>query len=239
MLAVPQIICLVLSAITVAVMPYYCKINYEGKSKVTLILKMILSAFFVATAAIALGTGPNHRPFAIIMMIGFIASFIGDFLLGISERMVYFVIGALFFFGAHVLYIISFSKLAGYLTPNVPWFNGFEISLYVAMAAGLGLLFLITKPKFHKIFVLMIFYFAGLMLMVTKTFGVGLRLFDRNPAMLLLPIGAIIFLYSDLTLGMMRFKMAKRSAWLKMSCTATYFVAQMCLAWSLFVTTQF
>lgn len=234
MFTAPFIIALVIAAIVAACMPYYCKITFPGKNKTTLIFKMGLSLLFVLTAVLAVTTAHSTFAYSYIMLGGFVCSFVGDFFLGKSEKLKYFVIGSSFFAGAHILYIVAFSLAAKLLTPWISWFNGMEIGIYLALLSLMALIFLLKKPPFHKLLLGMFAYLCLIALMVTKAFGLGIRLLAVFPATVMLPLGALFFICSDFTLSMMRFKMHARTKPFKAFSTVSYFVAQMLLALSLF-----
>lgn len=234
MFTAPFIAALVLAGITAAAMPYYCKITFPGKNRTTLLFKMGLSSLFVLTAVLALSAAPKKFSYCIVMLFGFLCAFVGDFFLGRSEKLKYFVIGSCFFAAAHGLYISALSLAAKALTPDVPWFNGMEIGIYLALLCVMALVFLLKKPPFHKLLLGMFAYLCVIALMVTKALGLGIRLFGTSPVTVLLPIGALLFLCSDYTLSMMRFKMHPRTKPFKAFSTASYFAAQMLLALSLF-----
>lgn len=221
-------------ALTLLLLPYYCKITFYGKTSKTLILKMFQSLLFLLTAVFAVVASDNFYPFAFIMLGGFCLSAVGDFFLGKSEGSKVFLIGAAFFASAHVAYITAFSLASRSFFPRVGWFNVIEIFVYIALICSLALLCMARKPRFHKLFLPMCIYFCVLCLMVTKAFGLGFRLAvaGSEPAVLL-PIGAILFLSSDTTLGMMRFKMAKRTFTLRSYCSCSYFIGQLLMAVSI------
>ena len=66
--------------------------------------------------------------------------------------------------------------------------------------------------------------------MLCKTLAIAIHLFSAQPALWLFPAGAVLFVLSDYMLGMMRFKICEKTPAFKTFCTASYFVAQMCLA---------
>lgn len=228
------IVALVLAGITAAAMPFYCKLTFPGKNRTTLLCKMGLSALFVISAVLAVTTAPIALPYSFFMLGGFVCAFVGDFFLGRSEKLKYFIIGSCFFTTAHALYITAFSLAAKLYTPDVTWFNGMEIGIYLALLSLMALIFLLKKPPFHKLMLGMFAYLCVIALMVTKAFGLGIRLLGTSPATVMLPLGALLFICSDYTLSMMRFNMHARTKPFKALSTASYFIAQTLLALSLF-----
>ena len=81
-------------------------------------------------------------------------------------------------------------------------------------------------------------YYAIVSLMAAKAFGLTVRLAQTHPALWMLPAGALLFVFSDYALGLMRFKVMKRSVLTKTLCTASYFFAQMLMALAAFTLFQ-
>ena len=225
---------LVLAGMTAVLMPYYCKITFNGKDKWTLTVKMILSSMFLLTAILALFSNPVRQNYMYVMLFGFVADYIGDYVLGKSERTSDFIVGSCLFAVGHVLYIVGISMAEKRLFPDVLWWNGFEMGIFLAIACVMLLILVLKKPAFDPLLVPMFVYCLIAALMLSKAVGLAVRMLPGVPAMLLLPAGAVCFLFSDYTLGMMRFKMHEKTIAFKSACTVTYFVAQMLIALSMF-----
>ena len=225
---------LVLALITALMMPYYCKITFDGKDKWTLSVKMMLSSLFLLTAILSLFSHPVRHNYMFVMLAGFAADYIGDYILGKNERAVYFAVGSVFFAAGHVLYAVAFSIAQKRLFPQIGWFNGFEIGVFLTITAVMLLIILVKKPAFDPLFWPMFVYCLIATLMVSKAAGLAFRTFSTAPSMVLALISALCFLYSDYTLGMMRFKMHDKTYAFKSACTVSYFIAQMLMALSMF-----
>ncbi|MBQ3150085.1 MAG: lysoplasmalogenase [Clostridia bacterium] len=228
-------VCALVCAVAVLLtLPYYCKITFHGKTKKTLRLKLFQSSMFVLAAVFSLVSAENYQPFAYVMTAGFCLSLVGDYFLGKGEGSKLFLIGAAFFASAHCAYITAFSMAIRFFFYDIRWLNLMEISLYMALICAIAIICLIRNPRFHKLFVPMFIYFGILCLMVTKAFGLGVRLAALGePTELLLPIGAFLFLCSDMTLSMMRYKMAKRTLFMRSFSSCTYFIGQTLMALSI------
>lgn len=225
---------LALAGVMVCALPYYCVLTYRGKSKTTLKYKMALSSLFVLTAALSVLSVPDKKPYMIFYLVGCFVCFIGDFILGSSERMKWFVIGSCTFGAAHAFFITSFSLAAKALIPGYKWCNGIELGFYIALYALEVLIMVWRRPPFHKLFIPMFAYYAVIMLMVCKAFGLSVCLIAGAPTLVMLLIGAILFICSDYMLGLMRFNVLRRSVLTKSFCTVSYFAAQMLIALSTF-----
>ena len=228
-MSAPLIVALVFAGVTVCALPYYCVITYRGKSMLTLVYKMCLAALFVIGGLMALCAAPDKHNYMAFMFVGFCLSFVGDFILGKFERMKFFVIGSCTFGVAHAFYITALSLALKQLVPEYHWFNGAEVGFFTAIYALMLLIMLWRKPPFHKLFIPMFMYYAVVLLMATKAFGLAVRLGGDMPALWMYPIGAMLFVGSDYTLGMMRFKVLPKTVMIKTFCTASYFIAQMLL----------
>ena len=227
---VPFILALVLAGITICILPYYCVITYSGKSKRTLLCKMCLAALFVPPGLLALCSAPVKHVYMPLFFAGFVMSSVGDFILGKYDRMRMFIAGSAAFALAHAFYITAFSLAAQEKIPYYHWWNGAELGFFSALFALVLLIMLWRNPPFHKLFIPMFVYYAIVLLMATKAFGIALRLGSTSPALWMLPIGALLFVGSDYTLGLMRFKVLPKTIPLKTFCTASYFAAQILMA---------
>lgn len=228
-------VCAVICAVAAVVsLPYYCKITFKGKTKKTLILKMFQSMMFVIASIMASVANEGFFLFNVFLIAGFCLSAVGDYFLGKGEGSKLFLIGAAFFLSAHVMYITGFSLASRMLFPDTGWFNVIEVSVYCALLSALVLLCMARNPRFHKLLVPMIVYFSVLCLMVTKAFGLGMRLMTAGEyGAFILPLGAFFFLCSDTTLSMMRYKMAKRTLFMRSFSSSTYFLGQIFMALSI------
>lgn len=229
-----MIAALFLLGVTVFALPFYCVLTYRIKSKATLTFKMFLSSLFVACALISLFTATDKRAFMFVMTVGFCICWIGDYILGKSERMLMFVIGSCTFAVGHVFYITAFSLAAKRLIPDYRWLNGAELGFFLALFALELFIMILCRPPFHKLFIPMFAYYAIVALMAAKSFGLTVRVAGAHPALWMLPAGALLFVFSDYSLGLMRFKVIKRTVLTKTLCTASYFFAQMLMALATF-----
>ena len=225
--------------ITALTMPYYCKITFKEKNKRTLTVKMILSAMFCITAILSMFSHSPRHGHMYVMLLGFLFGFIGDYILGKDGSSKAFIAGSCFFAGGHILYAVAFSMVQKKLFPQVGWFNGFEIGIFLAVTCLMLLIILLKKPSVSPMFITMFVYCLIVTLMLTKAAGLAVRTFDIAPAMILAPIGAVCFLVSDYMLGMMRFKMHEKAFGFKSVCTVSYFAAQTFMALSMFTLIRF
>ena len=102
-----------------------------------------------------------------------------------------------------------------------------------------ALILVLKKPVFQTLLVVLFVYFMLISLMVTKAAGLGVRMMGDAPSMVMLPIGAFLFLCSDYELGMMDFKMHRSTAFHKSVLSTTYFFGQMLIALSMHTLVKF
>lgn len=225
---------LVFAGVTAMTMPYYCKITFDAKDKRTLTVKMILSSLFLLTAILSLFSCRPVHGHMFVMLLGFLFGYVGDYILGKSDRASLFAAGSCCFAVGHILYAVAFSMVREKLFPDVKWFNGLEIGVFLAITALMLLIIVLKKPAFDPLFWPMFVYCLIATLMVTKATGLAVRLFPQAHAILMAPIGAGCFLLSDYMLGMMRFKMHDKTYAFKSVCTVSYYVAQTLMALTMF-----
>lgn len=225
---------LVLAGVTALTMPYYCKITFKGKNKRTLTVKMILSSLFCITAILSMFSYSPRRGYMYVMLLGFLFGYVGDYILGKDDRSKSFIAGSCCFVTGHLLYTVAFSMVQKRLFPQVGWWNGFEIGIFLAVACLMLLIILLKKPAVDPMFAAMFVYCLIVTLMLTKATGLAVRSLPDTPALLMAPIGAACFLLSDYMLGMMRFKMHEKTFLFKSVCTVSYYVAQTLIALSMF-----
>ncbi len=230
---------LILAGVTALAMPYYCKITYKGKSNLTLAVKMILSTLFVVTAILAVFSYSPRQGFMYVFPVGFIACYVGDYILGKSDRSKDFVAGSCCFAVGHIVYAVAFSMAQKKLFPEIGWFNGFEVGVFVAVVCLMLLIILLKKPAVDPLFIAMFIYCLLAALMLTKATGLAFRMLPDAPAMILAPIGGVCFLCSDYMLGMMRFRMHGKTVVFKSVCTVLYYAAQMLIALSMFILVRY
>ena len=226
---------LVLAGLTALFLPYYCKIAYSEKNKTTLQVKMFLSSLFLLGAILSLPTAEHTRHgFIYLMLCAFILCFVGDFLLGLSDRMAIFTAGSLCFAAGHTLNLIAFSLASHHFFPDVKWWNGAEIGTFIVLVCVMLLIWVLRKPPFQTLFIPLFAYYFLVALAATKAVWFGLRMTALTPWTAMLPVGALLFLCSDYTLGMLRFKAHPKTVAFMSFSTASYFVAQMLTVLSMY-----
>jgi len=207
----------------------YTSASYPGKSRMTLYMKMTLSTLFIVIAVMSALIAGQFSRFTVLMFFGFGFSWVGDLLLGLGSQNKIFLSGTLGFLTAHVFYIAGMAS-----AKDAPSF--FEPVTLTVLAATLTAGFVLCvkkKARFGKLLVPMSVYFTVLSLMLAKAVSLSVHMQPGRPGALVLPVGAALFVCSDVTLGMMRFRMHKPGRAFRVFSTVSYFIAQMFVAASL------
>lgn len=230
-------VCIVVIGLSVAtslcLFPAYTGAAFPKKATKSLRLKMTLSTMFMIIAVASAVMAKNTSTFAVLMLVGFAFSWLGDLLLGKGDSTKLFLSGMSSFFVTHIFYIAAITVAARHFFPDSP------LVVPSGLAAGITVGFLeillcvTRKARFHGLLVPTSVYATFLIIMFAQAFSLGLRLFPENRAAILLPSGAFFFLLSDTTLGMLRFRMHKKVFSFRTVCSVSYFVGQMLIAMSL------
>ena len=231
------VVCLVVMAICV---PWYLKALWPEKCRKSLILKMICSTMFVSIGVLSVYISGNTSTYAIIMIIGLIFGWIGDYFLHAKPSDAYFVTGFLSFLIGHFFYIGAYIRTLPKLFPDYEMINAIEIAIEIFVVA-LGLVALkVFKVKLNPM-VLKIgiyFYFAIVTFMFVKASALGFYYYKSGApygivAFVLLSLGSLFFVLSDATLGIISFGGQKKNYPLKIFNILTYFWGQAMLASSI------
>lgn len=186
-------------------------------------LKALTSLCFVMLGFVNLvyliKSGTNYRKFAIFMLVGLIFSFAGDVMLEFI-----FELGAGLFAIGHIFYFVAYSTLIKF-----KW-----VDLVPALVIIIPVVLLITLSPlfdFGGIFmeIVCIIYAIIISLMVGKAISNLIR--ERTLLNIVLVVGSILFMFSDLMLLFSNF--ADVSRLFGILCLATYYPGQIVLALSL------
>jgi hypothetical protein len=243
---IPEIIatCVCVTAMAVLV-PFFLKAAWPEKNKLSLLLKMICSTLFVAIALLQMRIAGNYGDFARRMLWGFVLSWGGDLFLHLpfKPRKLWYPIGVLSFFSAHIAFVSAYTAAGGKLL-GVSFFTPLEIAVFVPPMIFM-LCFLIYKSKEHsaKVLPFLLVYAGAVLLMMIKAAGLGIRLFiDGQQSLLvvfLLAVGGLFFLTSDFLLLLIDFGDAPgkpvrfKTFRVKSINIWTYFAAQCLLGFSI------
>lgn len=163
--------------------------NLADASTMAIPSKLLASTAFLATAVVA---GAFNSRYGKLVFVGLVLSWLGDtFLLGTTDRM--FLFGLASFLLAHVAYVIAFA-IRGI---NIKWALATFIPItLVSLAAMIWLSPWISAEMLIPVRV----YSFVISLMVIAAFGA-----KGNGATTLIPLGALLFYCSDLSVAVNQF----------------------------------
>lgn len=198
-------------ALEVVTVVYYLQIMYPKTSWKTLFTKLACSAFFVITAELASLLTANTTLYAATMLIGFVASFLGDFFLHMKPKLGHELVnlsfGGLSFIAGHVLFIMAYIRANKYYFPDRPFLVKQEIIALVAALLVILVIFYITKLRMGWKIIPVMAYAAALVLMSVKATSLGYRFMLEGvdggvKAFIYLTAGSSLFTLSDIVLAM-------------------------------------
>ncbi len=220
--------------------PLFLKVMWPNPSKKSLFLKMICASLFVAVGVLSVYIADNHTEYAYTMLLGLVFGWIGDFFLHVNTTKTCFGIGFTSFLMGHIVYIVSYIRALGNIFPEYPKISVLEICL----AVGLCVVALVCYHKLGLnmpgVFVKLSMgsYFVILDIMFVKATMLGANYMLSGGAygviaLLVLALGSLCFLLSDVVLGVILFGGQKKNYPIKIFNIVTYFVAQVLLASSI------
>lgn len=221
--------------------PLFLKYSWPDKCWKSFGYKNVCSALFFAAGLLATVISNNHTPYAKMIIIGLLFGWIGDLFLHIvSDKIIYFGIGGLAFLIGHIFYIDAFSKAIRETYPSASTVAWYEILAVVLLVGAVILYGVLKKIKFKPIMIAVLAYAITISAMLVKAlrYCIGEAVYGTNDHMVMIfitvALGAILFVLSDGSLGMILFAGQRKNRPLKIFNIATYFAAQILLASSIF-----
>lgn len=219
----------------VVFVPLYLKAIWPERSRKSLILKMICSSLFVMTGIFAALIAGNRSSFAVLILIGLVMGWIGDFFMHDKEKPGYFLIGLVSFLGGHLLYIIAYCIVLKQVFPETRLFDPVETIVFVLAFCVAIAAVLLRKMDLGRAALPVGIYTAVLLLMLIKASSLGIRLVMQSGGQALficaiLMLGALQFLISDALLAITLFAGEDENYPMKIANIVTYFAAQNLLA---------
>ena len=205
-----------------------CDILYTFVFKYNLLVKSITSALFVIMGLInlifAIKLKANNIKYPIIMVIALTLAMIGDIAINLI-----FELGAGFFAIGHVFYFIAYCKLIKFNWKDLLY------GLFIFIPV-LALIVFAPIFDFGGIFLMLVCIIYALIIscMVSKSISNFIQ--EKSLLNLIILIGSILFCVSDLMLLFDNFTDLPHI--MGILCLATYYPAQIFLAYSIFQHTQ-
>lgn len=188
--------------------------EYRGPRAVVYVLKPLTTVLIVGVAVF--GAPSLGERYAAAIVLGLLSSLVGDVWLMLDDR---FVQGLTSFLLAHVAYLVAFSD-------GVPLGTA-PLALVSYAAAALALVALLW-PRLGALRVPVLVYVVVLVAMAWQATARAIVL--ASPASIAAAVGAALFVISDATLALRRFRAPFRSA--QAITLSTYFLAQWLIAGS-------
>lgn len=207
--------------------------GWPQRSNLSTLLKCTGSLIFILTAVVSVFFAGGFTTVAWIMLAGFCLSLIGDFWLDLKITDKHIFMGILFFFLAHVSYILAFIKVCqrelGLEAPFSKWEMIAIAVIFVVAAAGS----FIVKMDMRKLFIPVAIYSFTICTMVVKSFVMCYNLFQEGVGsagyLVTLAVGALLFITSDIVLAFMYFRGCYTKK-MRVVNLVTYFAGQMLMA---------
>ena len=240
MFVVLKIALAICCALELLFVPWFLKVMWPNPSKKSLLLKMICASLFVAVGVLSIYISNNFTTFAMMMLVGLIFGWIGDFFLHVNTTFICFCIGFVNFLIGHIVYIAAYIKTLGVMFPEYNPINVVEIAalLVLSVIAILGSAKLKLKLPAKWMYFFIGLYFLILAVMFIKATALGYNYMCSGAAfgwcaLVVLCFGSFNFLVSDVLIGVIMFGDRKKNYPLKIVNIATYFAAQVLLATSI------
>ncbi len=172
----------------------------QGANITNLILKTVSSVAFLLTAMVAIMLNPETLNFGVLILMGGVLGLIGDIVLDLkciylkdADKFLY--AGFSFFLAGHVLYNIAIVMLNG-----LKWQ---QVIICIAISILIGAITVATsktmKIDFGK-FKLIVLAYSSLLVLTSAT-SILSAFLTGEMSMIILAIGAVLFLLSDLVLS--------------------------------------
>lgn len=193
--------------------------------------KAIASCCFIATALAAMNRNRVFLEFGTLILAGLILGMLGDIWLDLKwiylqDKDLYLYAGFISFLLGHLCFITAIFRSA-------PW-NSFSIIMSIVLALVIGLIALLMekplKMKYGKFKLIVFLYSCTLALTMTASMMTAYITKFKLTAWIVMSVGALLFLLSDLVLSGMYFGENKNTKGNIILNHTLYYAAQFCMA---------
>ena len=193
--------------------------------------KAIASCCFIATALAAMNRNRVFLEFGTLILAGLILGMLGDIWLDLKwiylqDKNSYLYAGFISFLLGHLCFITAIFRSA-------PW-NSFSIIMSIVLALVIGVIaILMEKPlkmKYGKFKLIVFLYSCTLALTMTSSMMTAYITKFKLSAWIVMSVGALLFLLSDLVLSGMYFGENKNTKGNIILNHTLYYAAQFCMA---------
>ncbi len=228
-------LCFVLQCVST---PVFLKLSWPNRTIKSHVAKMVCATLFVLVGYLSVKIADNTSGFANTMILGLLLGWVGDLFLHFDKQSLW-AVGFISFMAGHIAYIKAYiTALNEYVGYNQ--FNVYEIILGVILVCVAFVVAKRFKVEFSmKILKFgIILYTVILIIMFIKASALGLNFMLSGGkygvlAFVVLCIGALMFMLSDGTIGLLMFGGQKKNRPLKIFNIVSYFLGQMLLASSI------
>lgn len=226
--------------------PLFLKYSWPKKCWTSFGLKMVCSALFFAAGLLMMYISGNRSRYAVLILWGLALGWAGDlFLHLITEKLWVFGIGLFAFLGGHVFYIAAFQKALSVMSHGEARLFTWEECAAVGCILLLFVIYAVKKKVSGKLYMIIpvVLYALTISFMLVKAFRLCIEnalVWEAAPALplfLTVALGAVLFILSDATLGMILFAGHEKNRPLKWFNIGTYFAAQLLLGSSIYFLT--
>lgn len=223
--------------------PLFLKNQWPKKTWASLSFKMAGSVMFLFAGFLAMKISPNSTPYASLVMWGLFFGLLGDLFLGYpKESLIVSGLGLFAFLIGHIFYVAAFQKGIYVRYPQSSAFSWYEVLLVIVLVGLMAFYVIRKKIELKPIMAVPVAMYAvtiTCMLAKALRFCVGTWIYGVDDHMFTLFItvlvGAIFFVLSDGSLGILLFAGQEKNKPLKVFNIATYYAAQILLASSIFI----
>ncbi len=215
--------------------PLFLHYQRPGISTRSRICKMICATAYVVVAVLGMLYSGNTSRFAVLVLVGLCLSWVGDLLLHIKGN-IYFLIGGVFFAGAHVVFFVNWLLTKRALFPDVRLIELWEIiALAAILAVECAITFGIRKVKAPKKLLPLLLVYAVFLIgsfISAAALGRLLWLDGGKAGAALLTLGTFFFMLSDFAMVPLTFgtEEQQNDKLFKNHNIGTYFAAQTLIA---------
>lgn len=223
--------------------PLFLKHFWPKKCVKSISYKMAASTMFIFAGLLAMKISSNSSSYAVLVMWGLVFGWLGDLFLGYpTDKIAVSGLGLFAFLGGHIFYIAAFQKAIYIRYPQAHAIAWYEIILVAALVGLIA--FYANKKKINlktymAVPVAMYAVTISFMLIKALRLCIGEWAYGMNDHMaalfLTVAVGAVLFVLSDATLGILMFAGQENNRPLKYFNIGTYYAAQLLLASSIFI----
>ena len=233
----------VLVVVEIPLVALFLKFYWPDRSVKSFTTKIFCSLIFVLLGVFASKATGNNTLFAGYMIWGLAFGMLGDLLLhSLTKNMLPYILGVVAFLVGHIFYIMAIQRAiytTGYHKGAFTWYEIAIIGVILVLALVYAIKTTVFKRKGAMAYGLLA-YGVVLATMLAKAirYVIGEIAYGVNDNMfmvaLTIGLGAILFVLSDLSLGVILSTEKELKKGMRIFNIATYYVAQVLLAASIF-----